>query len=99
MRLVRQEDRSGCGIACVAMLVGVEYKTARAAWVGFSKRRARELITIGGGLRRGDLVAALIRLGAHPGLNQKIKMVNEQPVIGGHWVVDDDGHILDPEIP
>lgn len=33
-RFVMQENRSGCGIACVAMLCGKTYQEVKSAWLG-----------------------------------------------------------------
>lgn len=89
---VYQQDRSGCGIACAAMIAGVDYATARAAWVGYSRKRERRLYTLGAGLTRDEINALLIRLKWCRGtfyFRRYLHLVNVQPGIGGHWVVTD----------
>jgi hypothetical protein len=96
MRLVRQQDRSGCGIACVAMLARLTYEQVRAAYVGFSKRREFNLIACGSGagMRWGEVVALLWRLRVPPSLD---KIYIERREHGGHYVViDSRGKVFDP---
>lgn len=50
--LVPQDDDTGCGIACVAMLAGVSYEQAKAATFPPSPRK-RKFYTGGADLRRG----------------------------------------------
>ena len=96
---VQQEDRSGCVLACVAMLSGLSYAEVRSAWVGYSKRREWRLCCLGAGLTAGERNALVIRLGVTIDAS-RIRIVNVQPGIGGHAVVvDDDGSIIDPESP
>ena len=108
MKLVKQEDRSGCGIACCAMLEGCSYAKARELWLRDSKGRGsrseREwrLRSIGDGLDWYEICRLLESLGT------RIPECWEAPRVISirisdefkwlrHWVVVDDyGKILDP---
>lgn len=63
LKLVRQEDRSGCGLACVAMVTGMKYADVRRIWVECLSGDAAKLDRVGDGLTAGDLVNLLGYIG------------------------------------
>lgn len=108
MRRVIQEDRIGCGIACVAMLACVTYAEARQ--VMFDQAPVRRTYTV-------DLKKALIVFGKRPAyrtvrLNSRALTTivpgaiiktnvrkHGSPEEEWHWIVWDGERILDPKEP
>jgi|19_taG_2_1085344.scaffolds.fasta_scaffold29913_3 hypothetical protein len=108
MKLVKQEDKSGCGIACCSMLAGCSYAMAREFWIedpkgrGSNEDREWRLKSCGDGLDWYEICRLLDMLGV------KVPECWETPRILSirmsddfdwlrHWVVVDDfGNILDP---
>ena len=108
MKTIKQEDKSGCGIACVAMVAGCSYSHAKTVWLSDaetseeSDRREWRLNSAGDGMDWYE-VCGLLGL-----LNANIPKCWEVPRIISiraskefkwlrHWVVVDDfGNILNP---
>jgi hypothetical protein len=102
MKLVRQVDRSGCGLACVAMLAGVSYDDVRRVWLEKCGGEAFKLSATGNGagLTQGDLM----RLCEHFGVVMNFAtaptmvLVPGKPPWGSHLIViDADGNTFDPQ--
>jgi ABC-type bacteriocin/lantibiotic exporter with double-glycine peptidase domain len=107
---VGQADPTGCGVACLAMVLGVSYADARERLFGRSRTRSY-------GVDRNELNAALraagfgTRLvpaqglarpprGRYPRIVGLTWSVRVDGLEGGHWVVwdpDQPGHFLDPD--
>jgi len=60
---VTQEDRSGCGLACVAMVAGMTYRQVRKIWLNCLLGDEGKLDTFGSGTTAGDLVNLLGHIG------------------------------------
>ena len=95
---VQQEDTDGCGVACLAMLGGVDYVTVRG---DFPELRA-------GGLSEVEVLHWLNERGwwyrrwwvqapVEPLAPLALAMVKEGK--GGHWVIVQDGAVVDPARP
>lgn len=107
MRLVRQRDKDGCGIACVATLGGLPYRRARIELFRRTGPRNSSLTNT------GDLRRALKKRGFRVSRRLKplyrrqlidlkanaILKVNPKPNGSWHWVIWDAKRrqILDPE--
>ncbi len=99
MKLVKQEDRHGCGVACFAMIAGVTYQQALGCFGGRSFARS--------GMGRRILEAVLVDQGFAiarvPGQHQLVSRVNlveigRQHGRNWHWVVVTNGRIYDPQL-
>ena len=95
MRRVRQLTEMGCGVACVAMVAGVDYFTAYAAIFGLTepKDHSTEATDLRRGLRRLGVktAARLIPLAGRPCSElETTAIVKVNPTQDGwHWVVWD----------
>ena len=109
MKLVKQIDKTGCGIACVAMLAGITYSTVRRLM--FPDPKTREFYT-----STNDVRVALKQLGFDvanrlvpirrnqlpPITENAIIKMNLKPNTGAwHWAVWDAERrrLLDPRRP
>ena len=108
MRLIKQKDESGCGIAAVAMLAGVSYEVAKDLIFPDRTTRKRSFVTDTGVLRdalRGlgvPVADGCIRVKDKAQLKQDALLkVNRQKSGGFHWCVWDSKRrrILDPGVP
>ncbi|TPK80389.1 hypothetical protein FJ527_01025 [Mesorhizobium sp. B2-4-18] len=107
MRLVKQSDENGCGVACVAMIADITYSQARKQM--FGDRR-------GGYTNTGDLRRALAQLGIQTGPRLVRLKKNQTPAElpfdailktnvkqdgEWHWVIWDSGRqkVLDSRVP
>lgn len=100
---VRQEDRSGCGIACVAMLCRKTYQEMKAAWVGLGGDIS--LLTSAGngaGITTDDIDALLdfFEINRDAYTAPKIVRIQSPDYDWMHHfvVVDEKGNILDPSL-
>lgn len=111
--LVPQDDETGCGIACVAMIAGVSYEDAKAAVFGKSLRK-KVFYTSGPDLRRGlERFGLTLKPAARARRFESwrrlvwtsIVAVEQTPPNKMHWhwvVFVDDGirrYVLDPSWP
>jgi len=111
MKLIPQEDPSGCGIACVAMVAGRSYQGVKRRWLENFPDAANKLNseTLGaGGLTVGEIIQLLATY--YDPLNLRVKCDGKQWWIIGphwaitnpkefwwtHWVVIEDGLTLNP---
>lgn len=100
LSLVRQEDDSGCGLACVAMLAKCSYMHVRKIWLGLGGRDF-DITAVNGGLSWYQLCHLMEVMAIKvpmPWETPRIIGVKGQPPLNnGHWVVvDESGKIFDP---
>ncbi|MBY0619981.1 hypothetical protein [Sphingomonas ursincola] len=109
MRLVKQFDEDGCGLACTAMAAGTTYRKVRAfafpdgEVTGTSTRRLREIMEAHG-VTLGDRLIPM--RGKHPkdmelGFDALLKINVRQNGREWHWVLWDHQRqkVLDPKRP
>jgi ABC-type bacteriocin/lantibiotic exporter with double-glycine peptidase domain len=108
VRRILQEDTTGCGLACVAMVTGSTYAKVKAAAIRLGiAARGEPCYTVA-----NDLARLMREFGMHP---SKEKMITSWPPLkhpsivainlqkngNWHWVVyvpgDDGGHVFDPK--
>ena len=104
MKLVNQEDTTGCGIACLAMVAGSSY--ARAKQAIFKSRKPQKWYTFWPQLRRGmDQLGVIYEDRALR--TSKLNKIKKRAIVGvgggprtpdSHWVVYDpqSGLVYDP---
>jgi ABC-type bacteriocin/lantibiotic exporter with double-glycine peptidase domain len=100
MKHVKQQDVSGCGIACVAMMAGehVTYQMVRDVWMN-NLNGKEERITRGDGLRIFEVqdLAHMFGVKSFPYVAPTIIQIDSKSGRGGHYVVlTKEGTILDP---
>jgi hypothetical protein len=104
IKLISQEDRSGCGIACVAMVTGKTYKEVREVWIANGGDPwLLEAVGNGAGIRSDQIRELINELGTPNGVKPNI-IIGSQPIIrtirgpmGWHFIViDGDGDVFDP---
>ena len=100
-RLVRQEDRSGCAIACVAMLSGKTYDEAKKAWLSRCKNADEfqlRAVGNGAGMTCGEVLDLMDALKVpRSKLVEAPFMVAIDRGESAHFIViDQKGRILDP---
>jgi hypothetical protein len=95
---VPQEHPKGCGVACVAMVVGVDYKEAVNLVGKDGCTKTRHLINAlrAAGFSCPDRLQII--KGAWPNL-AIAKIIVPGKISGWHWVLVSDGKILDPLMP
>lgn len=109
IKRVIQEDSTGCGIACVAMVAGISYAEAKQLTVNnkILKKSVKNFYTT-----TKDLVNILKSIGIEPSKGRKVRYwssINNISIVAinflettdtWHWVVfipdADTGYVLDP---
>ncbi len=108
MKLVKQLDPKGCGVACVAMVAGISYEEAKRVLFPNHQRHKRSFASDTPDLRRAlrslgfQVADRCIRISKTSQLNQTALLkVNRQPEGPFHWTVWDHQNqsILDPANP
>jgi hypothetical protein len=103
--LVTQEDRSGCGIACVAMLSGRTYQQVRTVFLESGDREDKELrlraVGNGAGITPGEMFDLMrcFEIDPHVPVVGPVAF-SAKTKFGRHLVViDEHGKIHDPDTP
>lgn len=107
MRLVKQFDEDGCGLACTAMAAGTTYRKVRAFAfpdgdvTGTSTRRLREIMEAHGVTLGERLIPMRGKYPSELGFDALLKINVRQNGREWHWVVWDHERqkVLDPKRP
>lgn len=97
--VVEQQDRSGCGLAAVAMIAGVSYEEVRGVWLDEMGGDPWMLIALGGGLTVAEVEKLLERFGSGARVVEApaVAIVRREFGLGHYVVIGETGEVIDPD--